>query len=854
MRRSVRMWSTAGLLALVLGIAPAAASVPPVPAVPDAAGEGVERDPLELRALVEPEAVLQELGPALRDATLAGDERRVALLQIARANACRVVADWECQRDAGAAAVAAAAEAAEPRLQVRGLIAEARARIALQDFSRGEQRLGEAQRLLAAHPEPELQADVMLAWSSMSFTLGKRELSADYARRGLAMLPAGTGDAMRTRLLRNLARALAESGETREAADRLAEATAIAVRLGDPKLEAELYLEAARLARQAGDIGTQRGNGERVLDLAESLRNSQLRGLGEEVLGLAAMDAGDRATAQRHLRAALDSFTRLGLERDERRVLAELLQLELAAPAARDSTLAPVVSRFLVLDAALEQADRAQAADNFDARLQYAEREFELRRLQAQTQLERERSAALARENDLSTLLNVLAVAILVLLAAFFVSQRRGTRRLREVLGRLRESEAEYRTLADNASDLVMRLRPDGRVEYASPSAREQVGLAPEDLARVLWERVHPDDLATLRAAFDRVAAGGEAETPLFRVAHSGGGHVWLEGLMRRVEGAEGEPEVLLAARNVSVRVRAEQALAAARARLSAITDNIPALITHIDRDERFAFVNAYGERVMGLDPQAILGRTVREVRGEALYATLRPWLQRAWAGETVEFDGEAEVGGRHYHFRTTYVPDRDLDGNVSGLFAFTIDTSALRAAERALDRLARVDALCDVANRRHFDERLSAAVARARRQGTPLALLLMDVDRFKQINDSRGHAGGDAVLREFARRLKASVRAGDLVARLGGDEFAVLVEGAVDAAAAESIASKLQAAMSQPILLPGGPLVVGTSIGIGLAACGELAEGERLVAAADQALYAAKDAGRGTWRTVSLG
>lgn len=330
MDRQGQAWRNAVVFAgLVLGPCfPAFAHVGAAPvAVPaaDAAVAEVERDPLELRALREPDVVLKELGPALNEARMRGDERRIALLQLARANACRVVADWECQRNAGAAAAEAALAADAPLLQVRGLIAEARGRIAEQDYGRGERQLAEAQRVLAAHPQPELFADIMLAYSSMSFSLGKSGLSADYANRGLAALPSGVARAMRARLLRNLARAQAQRGEVGGAAESLREATSLAREERDPKLEAELYLEAARLARIGGDQAGQRRNGERVLALAEQLKNSQVGGLGHEVMGLAAQDARDFARAEAELRLALDAFASLGLDQDELRVLRELI-------------------------------------------------------------------------------------------------------------------------------------------------------------------------------------------------------------------------------------------------------------------------------------------------------------------------------------------------------------------------------------------------------------------------------------------------------------------------------------------------------------------------------------------------
>lgn len=166
----------------------------------------------------------------------------------------------------------------------------------------------------------------------------------------------------------------------------------------------------------------------------------------------------------------------------------------------------------------------------------------------------------------------------------------------------------------------------------------------------------------------------------------------------------------------------------------------------------------------------------------------------------------------------------------------------ALVESRRELERMSRTDPLTGLANRRQLDERLAQALARLGRGGPPVALLYLDVDHFKQVNDSLGHAAGDALLREFARRLRDSVRVTDLVARPGGDEFVLLLEDP-GPAGAETVARKVLEATQVPIEAEGTALVVGTSIGI---ACARRpVEPASLMARADAALYMAKRAGR---------
>lgn len=287
-----------------------------------------------------------------------------------------------------------------------------------------------------------------------------------------------------------------------------------------------------------------------------------------------------------------------------------------------------------------------------------------------------------------------------------------------------------------------------------------------------------------------------------------------------------------------------------AEAQQRAVADNMPAIIAHVDARGRYVSANAAAGRVLGQAPERLVGRHLRDVWGDAVYATLAPHVEGALAGVEQRFEGEADVAGRHRCYQSHFVPEVGPGGEVLGFYGLTFDISALKQAEQALEQLARQDPLTGVANRRQFDERLARALARSRRSHQSLALLALDLDRFKSINDSHGHAAGDAVLKAFARRIQDSVYEIDLVARLGGDEFVVLVEGAVSVEGAERVAAKIIAAMIEPIALDGVAVQAATSIGIAWVAQPD--DPAALLALADRALYEAKRAGRGTWRVLT--
>jgi diguanylate cyclase (GGDEF)-like protein/PAS domain S-box-containing protein len=332
----------------------------------------------------------------------------------------------------------------------------------------------------------------------------------------------------------------------------------------------------------------------------------------------------------------------------------------------------------------------------------------------------------------------------------------------------------------------------------------------------------------------------------LYRARHRDGRDVWIEALARTAPAEDGGPaEVVYSGRDVTERVRAEQALQTSEQRIRALTDNLPASIAEIDADERYVEVNAHLAQMVGLDVSDILGRSVHEIRGDAIYRQVKPAMDAALGGELVQFRSSGNAFGKPRHYDTIFVPARTNEGTVRGFYSISFDVTELTEAQTALEQLARIDPLTGVANRRHFEERLEATLAHARRTGRGVVVLAMDLDKFKGINDTYGHPVGDAVLREFVRRVRANVRQDDFFARLGGDEFVLLVEEP-PAIAGEVIATKLLRAMEAPFVVDHLTLGVSSSIG---AAYGSGADSAAdLMSLADRALYDAKARGRATF------
>ncbi|MDF3034803.1 MAG: hypothetical protein K0S28_77, partial [Paucimonas sp.] len=294
----------------------------------------------------------------------------------------------------------------------------------------------------------------------------------------------------------------------------------------------------------------------------------------------------------------------------------------------------------------------------------------------------------------------------------------------------------------------------------------------------------------------------------------------------------------------------AEQALLRSEQRLRMIADNLPVLIAYVDADECYCFCNRNYQALFSLRGKSVIGMSVRDVLGEDAYALSSDKIKAVLDGTRISFERRTSEGGSLRFWRVDYVPDLEVNGRIPGFYVMVLDITELKLVESRLQDLARHDKLTGLANRHHFEEKLKEAVTRSQRSDEVLALMYLDIDRFKLINDTLGHHGGDQVLREFAKRLIASVRQTDLVARLAGDEFVVLLAGLQSSEEAELVASKIIDCMVTAFEFSGGTRKVTTSIGITLQRKGEY-DAEAMLRRADEALYVAKSAGRNNYRLM---
>ncbi len=257
-----------------------------------------------------------------------------------------------------------------------------------------------------------------------------------------------------------------------------------------------------------------------------------------------------------------------------------------------------------------------------------------------------------------------------------------------------------------------------------------------------------------------------------------------------------------------------------------------------------------------GHDPTALLrspdwARALVDPRDRSTVdAAMARMLERGAEGDSIEF--RLRTGDGHERWvENRYSPRRDKDGRLLEVEGIIIDITERKATEEKIALLARTDSLTGLANRATFLERLRQAFAATARGAKPFAILYLDLDYFKPVNDTLGHAAGDQLLREVAQRLVHCTRDTDLVARFGGDEFAVLQADIAEPASAGVLAAKIQRSLALPYLLSGNIVRISVSIGICPHSAGSSGP-DAILAQADLALYRSKEEGRNQYRFYS--
>jgi len=460
----------------------------------------------------------------------------------------------------------------------------------------------------------------------------------------------------------------------------------------------------------------------------------------------------------------------------------------------------------------------------------------------------------------------VLATLLLAALAAVVEPHAGAARRQAAQLDRQALELQRLALVGENTATVVILCDPEYRVQWVNPaftrctgwSAAEALGSLPVELLR------HPRALESAHAALRHAVAEGRAQRSELRCRRRDGSELWLELDLRPLRDEAGVLRgFVTVASDVSAHV-------AERRKLRLLWSALPSGVAVVSADGEIVDANRAAETLLGAARGALAGAPLQAAMGALLHDDGRPCeddehpalrtLRHAEAlrNETI---GVRLADGTLRWLLVNTEPQRDEQGRIAAALMCFIDITERRRLQQQLQASARADALTGLPNRAAVMERLVRALEHARAHpGYGFAVLFMDFDRFKQVNDTLGHAGGDELLRQIAQRLRRALRPGDevarvdsgtdLAARLGGDEFVLVLDGVADADRVSAVAERLLREMSEPYTVLDHPVRTSASIGVVLVADGaaRVEDAQALLRDADTAMYEAKRAGRGRW------
>ncbi len=415
-----------------------------------------------------------------------------------------------------------------------------------------------------------------------------------------------------------------------------------------------------------------------------------------------------------------------------------------------------------------------------------------------------------------------------------------------DLMRRQSAAERRVRTIIDNIPALVSYVDTGYRYTFVNAQVRDMYPDSGELVGRTVGEVRGETFFRTVQPYLDRALAGESVAIEKKGGLSDGGESRTYQAHFVPDVGVDGQVKGVFALSfDTTALTSALREQETAKHFLHTITDNLPVLISYFDRERRIMFANATVKEWLGLSPEEVRGMPLHDVIGGERYSDREAMVDAALAGHRVEFDAQLHLRDRHRLTHTVYIPDFGKDGEVRGAFSLTLDVTETKAVETRLAQLARQDGLTALPNRTALDECLEAALARSRRTGVAMAVMFLDIDFFKQINDQLGHGAGDAILVEFAERLRRAVRVTDAVFRLGGDEFVVVMENIATEEAAAQVAQKIGALIRGEPFEAAAQVRVTASIGVYSGYPGMKTSAKAFLEKADEALYTAKAAGR---------
>jgi len=410
----------------------------------------------------------------------------------------------------------------------------------------------------------------------------------------------------------------------------------------------------------------------------------------------------------------------------------------------------------------------------------------------------------------------------------------------------LQQSENRFRTLTESLPVGVYQADAAGAVEYVNPQMAQVVGIerTPETYEDAMAP-VHPEDARRVARGLSSLLDGAQSWSDQYRVLGDDHAVRWVSHRARATVDEHGRTTGIIGSiEDVTALISAQEQ----NARLAGIIESTADMVGIVDADtNKLAYLNRAAREVFGLvdadissiDTTVLYPPGTRTTYLETIVPALRQ--NETWSGELPMVNS----GGREILVWQTITPTLRADGTLHQISIVGRDVTERRRFEADLAYQATHDSLTGLPNRALLLDHLELALARAERDDRLIALLFLDLDRFKMVNDLHGHDAGDELLAQTARLISEVVRPSDTVARLGGDEFVILCDDVDDEEHAVAVAHRVAAAIeSSPYYIGNTNLAISASIGIAMAA-GGAGHPEALLRDADAAMYRAKDLGR---------
>jgi diguanylate cyclase (GGDEF)-like protein/PAS domain S-box-containing protein len=412
-------------------------------------------------------------------------------------------------------------------------------------------------------------------------------------------------------------------------------------------------------------------------------------------------------------------------------------------------------------------------------------------------------------------------------------------------------TERQLQLVTDSLPVAVGVFDSEYRARFSNRPLLKSLGLRLEGLlGRHIAEIVGAEVFADLLPYGERARKGEVVQLRRQRPIH--GEMRWIDmSLAPFDDGDRVTDGLLIVFSDVTKRVQANEALYRARNALSSHLENTPLVVIQLDAHRRITQWSGRATEVFGWSDSETFGRTLDELGLFEEESRLRiehelQWLDQGSAARFTLACRNKRKDGFALHGEWFVSVLRDDKGAVSSYLMLVQDVSARVSAEHHLHYVANHDVLTGLANRSQFQERLKDEIARAKRLNHSIAVVLLDLDRFKYVNESLGHAAGDALLQQVALRFSRAIGAGDLIARTGGDEFMLLLNVEGDMSRGERVGENLRQLLDRPFRVGEQDIFVTVSIGVAFFPQDSASESE-LIKNADWAMYRAKDAGRNT-------